>query len=468
MAEPNGLNRAQPYNEPLKLAAFKMKKKNKSPRSKQQPLNLRSETAKVLFQILEDGKSARECIPMAQEKLKDQDKAWLQEMVYGVLRNLPILQYWLRQLLDKPLKNRYKIVEHVIMLGFYQLAFSRVSQHAAVSETVAACQGLNTDAMKGLVNAILRTFLREEISKESPPNEQIASGLPKWLFKKLKLEYQDNITDLVFNMQVKAPIWLRVNRLQISTENFKAALQKVNIEYQESKEHDAGLVLTSGCDITTLPGFEQGWFAVQDGAAQLAASYLQPKAGDNILDCCAAPGGKTCHILELQPNLASLSALEVDSSRATRIEQNLERLQHTAKIIIGDASKPNSWWDKQQFDRILLDAPCSATGIIRRHPDVKWLRKAADIEVLVELQKLILDAIWVTLKPGGTLLYATCSILPEENHLQVSHFLSRTPDAKLDINFCHDSVAKPGRQILPGEQQMDGFYYARLLKSKTF
>ncbi|MEP0175737.1 MAG: 16S rRNA (cytosine(967)-C(5))-methyltransferase RsmB [Paraglaciecola sp.] len=444
-----------------------MNYKNKPVRTKHHPLNLRAEAAKVLFQILEEGKSARECLPMAQEKLKDQDKAWLQEMVYGVLRNLPILQYWLRQLLDKPLKNRYKIVEHVIMLGFYQLAFSRVSQHAAVSETVSACQGLNTDAMKGLVNAILRTFLRDEVFKGPSPNEQIASGLPKWLFKKLKLEYQDDITDIVSNMQVKAPIWLRVNTLQISSDKYKTTLNKANVEYQESNDHDAGLVLISGCDITTLPGFDQGWFAVQDGAAQLAASYLEPKAGDNILDCCAAPGGKTCNILELQPKLASLCALEVDPIRAKRIEENLERLQHTAKIIIGDASKPNSWWDKQQFDRILLDAPCSATGIIRRHPDVKWLRKAADIEVLVELQKQILDAIWLTLKPGGTLLYATCSILPEENHQQVSQFLARTPDAQLDNSFCNDSATKPGRQILPGEQQMDGFYYARLLKSEA-
>ncbi|MFT2092829.1 16S rRNA (cytosine(967)-C(5))-methyltransferase RsmB [Paraglaciecola sp. 2405UD69-4] len=442
-----------------------MNHKNSKSRKKQHLFNLRAEAAKVLFQILEEGKSARECLPAAQENLKDQDKAWLQEMVYGVLRNLPILQFWLRQLLDKPLKNRFKIVEHVIMLGFYQLAFSRVSQHAAVSETVAACQSLNTMAMKGLVNAILRTFLREDIANQSPPNEQIASGLPKWLFKKLQSEYQTALPDIVQNMQLKAPIWLRVNTLQISVEKYQKALQAENIELQTSDQHSSGILLTKGCDVTSLPGFQEGWFSVQDGAAQLAATYLQPQAGEHILDCCAAPGGKTCHILELQPQLNSLYALEVDKIRAKRIEENLVRLQHKAKIIIGDASDTSSWWDNQQFDRILLDAPCSATGIIRRHPDVKWLRKAADINVLVELQKQILDAIWLTLKPGGTLLYATCSILPEENHQQISHFLSSTHDAQLDESFHHGSVNKPGRQILPGEQQMDGFYYARLLKS---
>lgn len=427
--------------------------------------NLRADAARVLHQILEEGQSARECLPLAQLPHKEQDKAWLQEMVYGVLRNLPILQFWLRKLLDKPLKNRYKIVEQLIMLGFYQLAFSRVSQHAAVSETVAASQSLNTQAMKGLVNAILRTFIREELSQKEAPNEQIASGLPKWLYKKLEAEYQDNFIQLVKNMQVKAPIWLRVNTKKVSQANFLKELENANIEFTLSSVHPEAIILSKGYDITNLPGFNDGWFAVQDGAAQLAAHYLRPVPGDSILDCCAAPGGKTCHLIEYQPQIAKIVALEINEKRASRIEENLVRLEHHAEIIIGDASTPEKWWDGQLFDRILLDAPCSATGIIRRHPDIKWLRKAKDIDVLVSLQKQILDAIWPLVKPGGTLLYATCSILPEENHLQINDFLTRMPDASLDNTFHNDSVDKPGQQILPGDQQMDGFYYARLLKS---
>jgi 16S rRNA (cytosine967-C5)-methyltransferase len=384
--------------------------------------NLRADAAKVLHQILEEGKSARECLPLAQLPHKDQDKAWLQEMVYGVLRNLPILQFWLRQLLEKPLKNRFKIVEQLIMLGFYQLAFSRVSQHAAVSETVAACQPLNTLAMKGLVNAILRTFIREEISQQEAPNKQIASGLPKWLYKKLEAEYQDGFTDLITNMQIKAPIWLRVNTLKISQAHFVEELEKASIEFRPSPEHPEGLILLKGYDITSLPGFNLGWFAVQDGAAQLAAHYLEPLQGESILDCCAAPGGKTCHLIEFQPKIARMVALEIDEKRAIRIQENLVRLGHNAEIVIGDASTPEKWWDGQQFDRVLLDAPCSASGIIRRHPDIKWLRKAKDIDVLVNLQKQILDTIWPLVKPGGTMLYATCSILPEENHLQIRDF----------------------------------------------
>jgi 16S rRNA (cytosine967-C5)-methyltransferase len=427
--------------------------------------NLRADAAKVLHQILEEGQSARECLPVAQLPHKEQDKAWLQEMVYGVLRNLPILQFWLRQLLDKPLKNRFKIVEQLIMLGFYQLAFSRVSQHAAVSETVAACQPLNTHAMKGLVNAILRTFIREEMSQQAAPNKQIASGLPKWLYKKLEAEYQNGFADLAANMQVKAPIWLRVNTRKLSHAHFSDELEKAGIEYTVSSEHPEAVVLSKGYDVTSLPGFDLGWFAVQDGAAQLAAHYLNPEQAETILDCCAAPGGKTCHIIEFQPNIAKTVALEIDAKRAIRIEENLVRLGHNAEIIVGDASAPEKWWDGQLFDRVLLDAPCSATGIIRRHPDIKWLRKAKDIDVLVSLQKQILDSIWPLIKPGGMMLYVTCSVLPEENYLQIRDFLSRNTNALLDDTFYNDSVEKPGKQILPGDQQMDGFYYARLLKS---
>ena len=442
---------------------FFMKVKSKS--SHVSHFNLRADAAKVLHQILEEGQSARECLPIAQLPHKEQDKAWLQEMVYGVLRNLPILQFWLRQLLDKPLKNRFKIVEQLIMLGFYQLAFSRVSQHAAVSETVAACQQLNTLAMKGLVNAILRTFIRDEMSQQEAPNKQIASGLPKWLYKKLEAEYKAVFIDLLTNMQLKPPIWLRVNTRKMSHAHFADELKKAGIEFTGPPGHPEAYILSKGYDVTGLPGFDAGWFTVQDGAAQLAAHYLKPEQGDSILDCCAAPGGKTCHIIEFEPNISKTVALEIDEKRATRIKENLVRLGHNADIVVGDASTPEKWWDGQLFDRVLLDAPCSATGIVRRHPDIKWLRKAKDIDVLVNLQKQILDAIWPLIKPGGTMLYVTCSILPEENHLQIRNFLSRTTNALLDNTFYNDSVDKPGKQILPGDQQMDGFYYARLLKS---
>ena len=263
----------------------------------------------------------------------------------------------------------------------------------------------------------------------------------------------------------KPPVWLRVNQRQTDVNSYAAHLESDNVAYSTSAEHPDALILHKPRDIRSLPGFEQGWFAIQDGAAQLAAAYLSPQKHDRILDCCAAPGGKTCHILEIEPDLRECIALDVDQARLKRVEENLQRLAHKATLITGDASQPDTWWDGQQFDRILLDAPCSATGIIRRHPDIKWLRKKSDIEVLVDLQKQILKNIWPLLKPGGTLLYATCSILPEENTQQVASFLASTPDAELLKIEEDESETEPGRQILPGEGQMDGFYYARLLKS---
>lgn len=427
--------------------------------------NLRADSARALYDILESGKSARECLPAAQQGYSEQDKAWMQEMVYGVLRQLPLLQFWLRLLLDKPLKAKFKVVEHLIMLGFYQLAFSRVSTHAAVSETVAGCKSLKAEALKGLTNAILRNFIRQEIEQQMPDNEQIVSGLPKWLFKKLQNHYEEALPELIKSMQARPPIWLRINKQKASLVNFSDELNRQNIEFTLSDDHPDGLILSKSREITSLPGFHEGEFAVQDGAAQLAASYLNPQAGETILDCCAAPGGKTCHILETQPELAHCIALDVDESRLARVNENLERLGLKAELIVGDAANPHSWWNGELFDRILLDAPCSATGIIRRHPDIKWLRKNADIQVLVELQQQILTKMWALLKPGGTLLYATCSILPEENAQQIAAFIQQTDDAKLSPLCADESETTPGRQILPGEGQMDGFYYARLLKS---
>ncbi|MFA3792873.1 16S rRNA (cytosine(967)-C(5))-methyltransferase RsmB [Aliiglaciecola sp. SL4] len=436
-------------------------------RVKKTSKTLRADAAKVLYQILENGQSSRESLPKVQELYSDKDKAWLQEMVFGVLRQLPVLQSWLRVLLDKPLKNKYKVAEHLIMLGFYQLAFTRVSTHAAVSETVAATRQLKVEPLKGLVNALLRNFIRQELAQQVIEDPHVRSGLPKWLFKRLQVAYPEQLEELCASMQQRPPIWLRVNNRQTNINTFKTLLNEQEVDYTLSNEHVDGLILTKGQDITQLPGYQQGFFAVQDGAAQLAAAYLDAQAGDRVLDCCAAPGGKTCHILERQANLQKCIALDIDDSRLDRVRENLTRLKLDAELMAADALDTSSWWDGQLFDRILLDAPCSATGVIRRHPDIKWLRKNADIEALVELQKQILTTMWTILKPGGTLLYATCSILPEENHLQISEFLQNNEDATLSELNDHDETLLPGRQILPGEKQMDGFYYARLLKSSN-
>lgn len=428
--------------------------------------NVRAVAAQVLFDILEQGKSARDCLPQAQAKVAERDRSWLQEMIYGVLRDLPLLQYWLRQLLNQPLKQRNKILEHVLMLGFYQLVFSRVSSHAAVSESVQACQSLNQEPMKGLVNAVLRNFIRQDQANHKPDNKQIRSGLPKWLYRSLIQYYPEQFDELCQNMRKRPPMWLRVNANKTSVTEYAKLLSEQQIQFELSALHPQAIVLPNPHEVTSLPGYQEGWFAIQDGAAQFAAALLDPQPEERVLDCCAAPGGKTSHLIERQPQLSECVAIDNDAARLARVKDNLARLGHQATLLEGDATAPQKWWDGQQFDRILLDAPCSATGVIRKHPDIRWLRKGQDIEVLQQLQAEILDTVWPMLKPGGILLYATCSILPQENAEQIEAFVNRTPNASLTPIAQNPDKQAIGWQILPGQQQMDGFYYARLLKSQ--
>jgi 16S rRNA (cytosine967-C5)-methyltransferase len=447
--------------------------------------HLRADAAWVLFQILEHGKSSREVMPKVFDRHEGKDNAWLQEMVFGCLRELPKLQYWLRQLLSKPLKGEQKIVEHLIMLGFYQLVFTRTSEHAAVSETVEACAAIGQHRLKGLVNANLRSFQREALAEQEIDVPHIQVGLPKWLHKQLLQHYPQQVQEIAEQINARPPLWLRVNALKTSRLNYSAQLDAQGIEFEEV-ETDAiplGLLnvktqsairLSKRTDVTTLPGFAEGLFSVQDLAAQLAAQLLDVQPGDDVLDCCAAPGGKTAHILESQPLLGSLDAIDNDGQRLERIEENMQRLGHDVEfgdrlnLYVVDAANEeviSRVLKDKKYDRILLDAPCSATGVIRRHPDIRWLRKATDIDNTVALQKRILAQVWQRVKPGGVLLYATCSILKQENEYQIAEFLTTQSDARLLPIHENDTAQCPGLQILPGQAQMDGFYYARLLKS---
>ena len=258
---------------------------------------------------------------------------------------------------------------------------------------------------------------------------------------------------------------LRVNLAMTTRDNYLALLSEKSIVGNQVNFCPAGILLDKPAPVESLPNFSAGWVSVQDGAAQLAAGLLDVQAGHRVLDVCAAPGGKTAHILELQPQISELVAVDIDGHRLSRIEENLRRLNLTATLITADAAKPDGWWDGKPFDRILLDAPCSATGVIRRHPDIKLLRRATDIPVLTELQQAILNAIWPLLQRGGILLYATCSVLKQENEHQVQKFLTAHKDAEaLPIPAEWGIPCSNGRQILTGESTMDGFYYALILK----
>jgi 16S rRNA (cytosine967-C5)-methyltransferase len=259
---------------------------------------------------------------------------------------------------------------------------------------------------------------------------------------------------------------LRVNARHHSRDEYQALLSEAQLNSfiaQDAKNSNA-LRLEKATDVYKLPGFEQGWVSVQDAAAQLAAHYLDAQPGELILDACCAPGGKTAHVLELQPQIKQMVAVDADQKRLIRVQENLQRLHLSAKVIHGDASQPDSWWQGELFDRILCDAPCSATGVIRRHPDIRWLRRDSDIAELAALQKSILNALWDKLKPGGILLYATCSVLPDENDLQIKSFLQSRRDAVLVPLAEQDNSSEYGRQLLPNEAGMDGFYYAKLQK----
>ncbi|EKO3427938.1 16S rRNA (cytosine(967)-C(5))-methyltransferase RsmB [Vibrio fluvialis] len=424
-------------------------------------MNVRAAAAQVLFQVVDKGQSLSMALPAAQQNIRPRDHALLQEICYGALRYLPRLESIANALMDNPLKGKQRVFHHLILVGIYQLSFMRIPAHAAVGETVEGAQDLKGPRLRGLINAVLRNYQRnqEQLDAQAVSHNAGKYGHPSWLLKLLQNAYPQQWEAIVEANNSKAPMWLRVNHQHHDRDAYQALLNNENIDSSVHSQAEDALKLAAPCDVTKLPGFEKGWVSVQDAAAQLSLHYLQPQDGELILDCCAAPGGKTAHILERTQG-SEVVAIDCDDTRLKRVHDNLKRLNLSAKVVCGDARYPQEWWQGSQFDRILLDAPCSATGVIRRHPDIKWLRRAEDIAALAELQREILDAMWQQLKPGGTLVYATCSITPQENVLQVKDFLARTSDAQL----VGSELNNPGRQILPGEEDMDGFYYAVLTK----
>ncbi len=424
--------------------------------------NIRALAAKCCFAIVDKGRSLADELPLLQEKAQGKDKGLLQELCYGVLRYLPELEYDCRQLVSKPLKGKQRVVHFLILVGIYQLKYTRIPDHAAINESVAATKPLKHFHLKALVNGVLRGFQRKAQESQPEISTAVQFNHPSWFINKIKHAYPEYWQQVLMANMAKPPMWLRVNQQKQTLEQYQAQLTQAGIEIEYIDKNSGAIKLAAPIDVNALPGFSSGEVSIQDGAAQQAAVLLDCQAEDLVLDCCAAPGGKTCHILELTPDLGSMTAIDIDESRLARVKENLNRLKLTANTIACDASTPESWWNGELFDRILLDAPCSGTGVIRRHPDIKWLRQASDIDKLVVLQQQILTKVWSLLKPGGTLLYATCSILPEENCEQIQRFIEQQSNAEL-ITLNDDNSAI-GWQILPNHQSMDGFYYAKLTK----
>ncbi|MEQ4909786.1 16S rRNA (cytosine(967)-C(5))-methyltransferase RsmB [Proteus vulgaris] len=416
--------------------------------------NLRSIAAKAINQVLDQGLSLSIVIPELQKNISDKDKALLQEICFGVLRTLPQLEWIIQQLMDKSLKGKQRILHYLIMVGLYQLLYTRIPAHAALAETVDGAVALKKPQLKGLINGVLRQFQRQQdILNERFQNSESHFLHPSWLLARIKHAYPEQWMSIVEGNNKKPPMWLRVNQQHHSREEYLALLADNEISAIADDSHPFAIRLENPCNVNLLPGFADGWVTIQDRSAQRCAELLAPKNKEQILDLCAAPGGKTTHILEIAPQ-AKVLAIDIDEQRLKRVQENLTRLKLNAVVKSGDGRYPEQWCSGMLFDRILLDAPCSATGVIRRHPDIKWLRRNDDIDQLAQIQKEILHAIWPYLKSGGTLVYATCSILPEENIQQVKAFLTSTKDAQ-----CHYQ-----HQCLPEEKGGDGFFYALIKK----
>lgn len=428
-------------------------------------MNTRLIAARVLSRVLQDGQSlttALDCPSFTFDSPKD--KAFVQAISYGVCRQYHRLDFILSQLLDKPLKDVE--IKALALVGLYQLSFMRVKPHAAVSETVSAIPKKKQWA-KGLLNALLRRYLREQeiLEAQANQNHPAAVSHPDWLIQRVENDWAEHAAQIFHENNQQPPLVLRVNLARTSREAYLQRLAEQDITGVVVDFCPTAIVLDKPVGVELLPEFAAGWLSVQDTAAQLAASLLDAQAGQRVLDLCAAPGGKTAHILESQPQLKEVVAVDIEANRMQRVSENCLRLQLSPTLIVGDAAHPESWWDGQLFERILVDAPCSALGVIRRHPDIKLLRRPEDIAVLHDLQRDILTAAWSMLASGGVLVYATCSVLKQENEQQIHDFLATHADAiELPIVADWGISVSHGRQILTGTAAMDGFYYARLGK----
>lgn len=434
---------------------------------KNRSLSARAIAAQIILNVLDQGKSLSALLPEIQKTLATQDIPLVQEITFGVCRVLPRLESILNKLLTKPLKGKTRIVHCLLLVGLYQLLYMRIPAHAAVDEVVNAAKPLKQEGFKGLINGVLRRFLREQERLLANVDKHWQTLHPEWLVNKLKAAYPNEWRQIIEANNQKPPMWLRINQQYCTASEYSTLLtqQTTNIALNSTASNVpmGALLLSKPLPVSQLPEFNQGWVTVQDSHAQWAAELLDAQNNELILDACAAPGGKTTHILEKAPQ-AKVIALDIEQSRLARVKENLTRLKQTAQIICGDASQPEQWLPPNTlFDRILLDAPCSATGVIRRHPDIKWLRKEEDIQELVQLQAKILTALWQYLKPNGTLLYATCSVLPEENSLQINHFIETHPNAQL-VEFQLNQQTASTKQFLPQQNGGDGFYYAKLMK----
>lgn len=422
----------------------------------------RAAAAKVLEAVAQ-GRSLSEAFPVFCQPLDERDTAFVKEIVFGTLRQRRILMNTMLPLVEHKLNEKHRIVHFLIISAMYQLVFLQSPPHAVVSATVSACGECGQKSYASMVNAVLRRFLRENMQLAHSDSLAVEYSFPDWLCDRITNTYQDKAAFVLEQSNAKPPLILRVENSKLTTQDFlqKLAAHEIGASLVAPELSNSAVILENALNVSEIPGFDEGVCSVQDLSAQLAAPLLE--LGNEplrVLDCCCAPGGKTAHILDLNPQ-CKVTALDVEYPRLQQTKSTLERLGRNAELQVMDAQDLSSL--KGEFDRILVDAPCSGTGVIRRHPDIKWLRRQKDIENLAAIQAKILDAAFAKLKKGGILLYTTCSILPEENDQQITSFLQRHTDAQLKP-FTLGGQTYQTWQRLPGEQNGDGFFYARITK----
>ena len=430
-------------------------------------MNPRLAAAKALAAVLNGKASLNSSLPTQMDKVEDRDRGFTQDLAFGTARWQPRLSALAAKLLQKPFKAADADVEALLLVGLYQLLYTRVPAHAAIGETVGCADKLKKPWAKALLNAVLRRAQRESeaLLAELEHDPVVRTAHPRWLQKSLKAFWPEQWEAICAANNAHPPMILRVNRRHHSRDAYLQLLSAAGINATPCVYSVDGIVLEAATDVRSLPGFGEGWISVQDEAAQLAADLLDLAPGQRVLDACCAPGGKTCHILEVEKDLAGVVAVDLEAKRLVRVRENLARLGLSAELIAADGRDTATWWDGKPFQRILLDAPCSATGVIRRHPDIKLTRQPDDIAALAVLQGELLDAMWPTLEVGGILLYATCSTLPTENTEVIEAFLARTSGAReLDLATSAGIKQPHGRQLLAQEGGHDGFYYAKLIK----
>lgn len=412
-----------------------------------------------------EGQSLNQCLPSLESSVCERDRGFFRDLLIGSCRHFHHLNALAKMLLSRPFSSEQEVLHSLLVVGLYQLRVQQKAAHASVHATVDACEALGQSPAKSVINACLRRYQREKdaLLASIADNPVTETSHPKWLVKMLTKAWPDHWHDILEQNNAMAPLCLRVNQRKVRSEDFLEQLTDSGVQATAACRSEQGVYLNQSQDVTQLPGFAEGHFSVQDEAAQLSAQLLAPQPGERVLDACSAPGGKSCHLLEKAD--IQLTSVELDAGRLKRVQENLDRLGLAAELICGDAAKPDDWWDGEAYDAILLDAPCSATGVIRRHPDIKLLRRRDDIEALAELQQQLLIANWRLLRPGGRLLYATCSVLPQENQDQIKAFLQHHPDAKLHTIAAEWGLdTEYGRQLFPQKGGHDGFFYALIQK----